>query len=153
MADEKAKPKKTSDLVVRIVLVVVLVIVAIMAIGNYRLRREYKKALDLYDQAKYQEAHDILASLVKKPLGIIKIRGQARKTLGQCKLQLAVDMGQSAHSKEGWAEAVKMLEEARKLSGPSEEIERHIKEYREYIEKAEASVKPATAPAAAPPAE
>ena len=153
MADAKAKPKKTSDLVVRIVLIVVLVIVAIMAIGNYRLRREYSKALDLYDQAKYQEAHDILEPLVKKPLAIIKIRGQARKTLGQCKLQLAVDIGQSASSKEGWTQALTMLEEARKFAGPTEEIETRIKEYREYIEKAEEPVKPAAAPAAAPPAE
>lgn len=155
MADAKAKPKKTSDLVVRIVLIVVLVIVAIMAIGNYRLRREYSKALDLYNQVppKYQEAHDILESLVKKPLAIMKIRGQARKTLGQCKFQLAVNIGQNAHSKEGWTQAVTMLEEARELAGPTEAIEMRIKEYREYIEKSGEQVKPEAAPAAAPPAE
>ena len=130
-----------------------LLIVAVMAIDNYRLRREYGKALDLYDQAKYQEAHDILEPLVKKPLAIIKIRGQARKALGQCKLQLAVDIGQSARSKEGWTQALTMLEEARELAGPSEEIERQIKEYREYIEKAGEQAKPEAEPVPGPPAE
>ena len=146
MTDEHEEPGKQirrQDLVIRIVLIAILVVVVIMGIGNFKMRGEYNKALALYEEgiaaqsldvrsAKVQEAHDIFEALIRKPLSIIKVRGMARKALAQCKMQLAVDIGQNERSSEGYTKAVTMLEQAKELDPSSIEIETRLREYRWY---------------------
>ena len=153
MTDEHAKPGKQirrQDLVMRIVLIAILVVVVIMGIGNFKMRWEYKKALALYEEgtevqsrdvrsAKVQEAHDIFEALIRKPLSIIKVRGMARKALAQCKMQLAVDIGQNERSSEGYTKAVAILEQAKELDPSSIEIETRLREYRMYKKQRERS--------------
>lgn len=140
------------DLIVRIVLIIVLVIIAAMALRLRTLRAEYKRALDLYDEREFQEAHDIFETICASPVSIIKVRSKAKQALGRCKAELASEIVLGGErTAESYGEALKLLEEARELTGGSEEIERRIKEYSEYKERIESPDQPA--PAAKTPKE
>ena len=108
--------------------------------------KDYKKAIELYDQEQYQAAHDILEDLVGKSLTAFRIRAHAKRSLGRCKAEIATIIVYRERTLEGYAMALELLAEANKLAGPSEEIERRIREYRQYKAGLESAPK-APAPA------
>jgi len=152
-ADNQEVKAASRGLAGRIVLIIVLIVVALLALGWRMVAGDYKKALRLYDDGKYEEAQVLFEKVIAHPLSAIRIRGQARKALGLCKAEIASDIALNERSLEGYDRALKLLEEAKNLAGPTEEIERRIKEYSEYRQRlveAEASQpqpKPAETPA------
>ncbi len=128
---KQTKPAGKSARIVRMLLIVALVLVAGVAARWHMLLREYRKGVALYDEGKYQEAHGVLEELVEKPLAALRIRSQARTALGRCKAEVASDVVFKERSLEGYTKALKLLEEAKELVGPSTEIERRIREYGE----------------------
>jgi len=127
-----------------------------MAVSHAKLRGEYKKALNLYEEAtamedmgditartaKLQEAEGILESLVQKSMSRIKLRGPATQTLAQVKMQIAVDRGLNGGAGV-YAEVVRMLQDAQQLDPGSEEIKLRLQEYQGYLDKAQPAA-PAT---------
>ena len=162
MTETTATPKKPSgktSLVLRILLIVALLLIVLGAVQWRMLAGDLKRGVALYEEAKYQEAVDALQPLLGKTLAGFRIRGQAIRTIGLCKAEIASDMALKERSPEGYAQALKLLEEAKALAGPTPEIERRIKEYTEYVQKAAkaaaaekaASRAAPAAPAPAPP--
>jgi len=134
MAEEQTQqePGKGSagTLIVRIVLIVILVFVVIFAVRWYGVKGKYDQAVDLYEQHKFSEAHDLFEEVIASPVSAFRLRGKAQESLARCKSEMASELAMSQdRTAETLDEALTLLEEAKDLAGGSEEIERRIQEY------------------------
>ena len=156
----ETKPAGKAKLVVRIVLFAILIVVLITAILHANLRRRYKKAIGIYDEAvrilnrsdqaqriaKFKEAEAILESVCESPLSAIKIREPANKSLAQIKMQLGVDRGMSDRTLEGYTDAVEFLRRAHELDPESRQIAARLKEYEGYLKRMQENSPPPARP-------
>jgi len=117
--------------IVRGLLILALLLVAAAAIRWAMLYRAYSRAVSLYEQEEYAQAHDLLQGVIASPLSAFRIRSRARRALGMCVAEMASDLALREPSLAGYTRALDLLEQARELVGPSQEIERRIREYRE----------------------
>lgn len=136
MAEEEKKPGSKRKLVLRIIFAVVVIVVLVFGVRWRMLASEYKKGVAFYEQGEYQQAHDIFNAVQAKTLAALRLRNRARIGMGRCKAELATETAFKDKSLEGYTTALQLLEEAKALCGPSGEVDRRIKEYTEYKEKA-----------------
>lgn len=151
MAEAEKKQTGKGTLITRIVLIVVLVVITIIALQWRGVLREHRRGLDLYTEGKYEEAHAVFEAVLASPLSVIRMRSEARDSLGRCKAEMASEIALKELSLEGYSKALKLLEEAKKLA-PSAEIDRRIEEYSGYKDNMENPARlkpPAKAPAPA----
>jgi len=131
---EEVKPAKPR-IAGRIVLIIVLVTVAALGAWWRAVASDLSKAITLYDEGKYREAEMLLEKVIQHPMSAFRIRAEAKKALGLCKAEMASDIAFTDRTIEGYDRALRLLEEARRLAGPTAEIERRIAEYSGYRQK------------------
>jgi len=141
MAEAEKKRMGKGALVVRVVLIGVLVAVVIIALQWRGVLGEHRRGLDLYTERKYEEAHAVFEAVLASRLSVIRIRSEARESLGRCKAEMATEIVFKERTLEGYSKALKLLDEAKKLA-PSPEIDRRIAEYSEYKGKLENPAQP-----------
>ena len=134
MGEEQKKRGGIGTLIVRIVLIVILIAVIIFGLKWRGVVAEYKRGLALYEQEQFEEAAEVFEAVQDRPLARLKVRKQARLNLGRCKAEMATSMAFKEKTVEAYTKAIQLLEEAKELSGPSEEYDRRIKEYQGYID-------------------
>ncbi len=118
-------------LLVRALIVVALLLVAAAAVRYSFMKLELRHGDELYQQAKYQEAIDLLEPLSKQMLASLGLRSQAVRIIGLSKAELAARVAVEKHSIAGYDEALVLLEQAQRMAGPSREIQDRIDEYTE----------------------
>lgn len=141
MGEMDAKPKTARKIAlsIRILLLAALVLLLAVAVRWRMLATEYQRAIDLFDQGKYEAAQTRLQQVMDRPLAAFRIREKARRAIGLCKAEQAGEIVRQERSLEGYAKALDLLEQARREAGATPEIERRIEEYKGYLERQKAA--------------
>jgi hypothetical protein len=128
--------------VTRLTLIVIAALAAALALWWFSVLRDVKRAVALYDAGQTQEAASALRPAINSPVAALVLREKARHALGLCLSLEASRLAQREPTRAGYEQALRMLEEAQSLAGPTGDITAQVREYTAALARLDAKTPP-----------
>jgi len=122
------------DKALRIAIVGLILVAVVGAVRWRMLASSLRRAERLYRSYQYEDAVALLEPVVRSPLGRIRLRRRARRTLLLCQAHLAAEEQTIA----GYETALRYLAEAREAGAPPEDVNEYVELYAAEREKLQA---------------